>query len=134
MDSINSLLSRVRRPHNATHWSSLPQPVPLVKVVAQSVPQSSSVRFVATGITAEAERILSQLPLPLFIVAFAGFGRSGKSFTASVMRLTMGKTEDRFHSAPGNVPITHGIDMMVFENPAGEGHILFLDCEGTSIR
>ncbi|KAL2912516.1 Guanylate-binding protein 6 [Polyrhizophydium stewartii] len=132
MDSIGSLMSRVRRKVPTEPWETLPQPVPLVKVVAQPIaPGSSSIRYVATGITVEAEAILSQLPVPLYIVAFAGFGRSGKSYTATQLRAKLtGNTDHKFHSAPGNVPITHGIDMVVFQNPAGPGHIVFLDCEG----
>ena len=67
--------------------SSAPQPIPLVKVVAQPItPGSSTIRYVATGITSEAEQLLMALSGPLFIVAFAGFGRSGKSYTASCVR------------------------------------------------
>ncbi len=67
--------------------SSIPQPIPLVKVVAQPItPGSSTIRYVATGITSEAEQLLMALSGPLFIVAFAGFGRSGKSYTASCLR------------------------------------------------
>jgi hypothetical protein len=111
-------------------WKEIPQPVPLVKVVAQPIaPGSSSVRYIATSITQEAEAILSQLSAPLYIVAFAGFGRSGKSYTASLLRYSItGNQDAKFVSAPGNVPVTHGIDMMVF--PHGDGHVVFLDCEG----
>ncbi|KAI8924845.1 hypothetical protein BC831DRAFT_463415 [Entophlyctis helioformis] len=132
MDAMSNLMSRVRRKPPSAPWETLPQSVPLVKVVAQPVaPGSSSIRYVATGITAEAEAILSQLPVPLYIVAFAGFGRSGKSYTATQLRTKLtGNTDHKFHSAPGNVPITHGIDMVVFQNPRGPGHIVFLDCEG----
>jgi hypothetical protein len=87
MESINNLMNRVRKVPITDPWQEIPQPVPLVKVVAQPiVPGSSSVRYVATGITSEAEQILAQLPAPLYIVAFAGFGRSGKSYTASLLR------------------------------------------------
>ncbi|KAJ3273400.1 hypothetical protein HDV01_004276 [Terramyces sp. JEL0728] len=129
---MNSLLSRVRQTAPAEPWQSIPQPVPLLNVVAQPItPGSSSIRYVSTGITQEAEALLSQLPAPLYICAFAGFGRSGKSYTASLMRYHItGNKDYKFVSAPGNVPITHGIDMMVFENPNGPGHVVFLDCEG----
>ena len=132
MDSINNLMSRVRRTLPVEPWESYDQPIPLVKVVAQPIaPGSSSIRYVATGITTEAEAVLSQLPVPIYIVAFAGFGRSGKSFTATTMRKHLTGNEDhKFVSAPGNIPVTHGIDMMVFPNPKGDGNIVFLDCEG----
>ena len=116
------------------NWQSLPQPVPLVKVVAQPIQQgSSTVRYVATGITNEGELLLQQLEAPLYIVAFAGVGRSGKSYTATNLRKHItGNSDYRFVSAPGNVPVTHGIDMMAIKNPKGEGTIVFLDCEGGS--
>lgn len=130
MNSISSLLSRKQTPH--APLETFKQPVPLVKVVAQPIaPGSSSIRYVATGITQEAEAILTQLEIPLYIVAFAGFGRSGKSFTASNIKQHLAPDSNCiFTSAPGNVPITHGIDMMVFRNPKAPGHIIFLDCEG----
>ncbi|KAJ2991463.1 hypothetical protein HDV02_003768 [Globomyces sp. JEL0801] len=123
MDTMNSILGR-RKKIPTEPWDTLPQPIPLVNVVAQPiVPGSSTIRYVATGISTEADNLLSQLPAPLFMVAFAGFGRSGKSYTASLLRYHItGNKDHKFVSAPGNVPITHGIDMMVFENPN--------DCEG----
>ena len=127
--TFSSLLNRVRSRPPVIPWQSLDQPLPLIKFSAHSPPGSHSVRYVATGITPEAENLLSQLPVPLYIVAFAGFGRSGKSFTASKIRESI--TRDRkvvFESAPGNIPCTHGIDMMVFEHPQ-QGHVVFLDCE-----
>ncbi|KAI8823395.1 uncharacterized protein EV422DRAFT_520900 [Fimicolochytrium jonesii] len=137
LDNVSStftnLISRGRKATMpSVDWREIPQPVPLVKVVSQpSAPGSNSIKYVATGITPQAEQILSQLPVPLHIVAFTGFGRSGKSFTASKVRQHMTGNEDhKFTSAPGNVPCTHGIDMIVFENPRGPGTIVFLDCEG----
>jgi hypothetical protein len=86
MDSISNLMNR-KRTETGNQWKDIPQPVPLVKVVAQPIqPGSSTVRYIATGITIEAEQLLSQIPTPLYIVAFAGFGRSGKSYTASLIR------------------------------------------------
>ncbi|KAI8589480.1 hypothetical protein BDZ88DRAFT_418332 [Geranomyces variabilis] len=130
--TFHNLLSRTRRTPTVD-WREIPQPVNLVKVVSQSVgpPGTSAIRYVATGITPEAELMLSQLPVPIHIVAFTGFGRSGKSFTATKIRAHLTGNEDyKFASAPGNVPCTHGIDMMVFENPRGPGTVVFLDCEG----
>ena len=128
--NFTSLLNRVRRRAPVTPWKELDQPVPLIRFTAHSTPGSSSVRYVANGITTEAEQILSQLPVPIYVVAFAGFGRSGKSFTASRIRNVVTQNDNHsFASMPGNIPCTHGIDMMVFEHPK-EGHILFLDCEG----
>jgi hypothetical protein len=127
--TFSSLLNRVRSRPPPIPWQTLEQPLPLIKFSAHSPPGSNSVRYVATGITPEAENLLSQLPVPLYIVAFAGFGRSGKSFTASKIRESLtGNSNVVFESAPGNIPCTHGIDMMVFEHP-DEGHIVFLDCE-----
>lgn len=84
------LLSRLRRqPASSSNvdLNAMSQPIPLVKVVAQPItPGSSTIRYVATGITNEAETILNSLVGPLFIVAFAGFGRSGKSYTATCLR------------------------------------------------
>jgi hypothetical protein len=129
MEAFSNLMNRKRT--TDCDWKSIPQPIPLVKVVAQPIhPGSSTVRYVATGITQEAEQLLTQLPAPLYMVAFAGFGRSGKSYTASLIRKHITGNDDyMFSSAPGNCPITHGIDMMIFENPEG-GHVVFLDCEG----
>ena len=80
-------MNRVRAKPALEDWQTLSQPVPLVKVVAQPVQQgSSTVRYVATGITNEGEMLLSQLSAPLYIVAFAGVGRSGKSYTATSIR------------------------------------------------
>ena len=47
---------------------------------------NKSRRYLATGITPQAQDILKQLPLPLHIIAFAGLGRSGKSRTATEIR------------------------------------------------
>jgi hypothetical protein len=147
---VDNMLSRARlkKTPPSQPWQTLPQPVPLVNVVTESsalkqptlgssttstpqTPSSQAVRYVATGISTEAEIILSQLPAPLYIVAFAGFGRSGKSYTASKFREVLtGNADYVFVSQPGNIPCTHGIDMMVFKNPKGEGHIILLDCEG----
>ena len=85
------ILGRLRKPSPtsspAAILSTTPQPIPLVKVVAQPItPGSSTIRYVATGITSEAEELLLALSGPLYIVAFAGFGRSGKSYTASHIR------------------------------------------------
>ncbi|TPX73017.1 hypothetical protein SpCBS45565_g00104 [Spizellomyces sp. 'palustris'] len=131
--TFNSLISRARsRRPPSVDWRELDQPVPLVKVVAVPIaPGSTSIKYTATGITPEAELVLSQLPVPIHIVAFTGFGRSGKSYTATKVRAHLVGNEDhKFASAPGNVPCTHGIDMMVFENPRGPGTVVFLDCEG----
>jgi hypothetical protein len=129
MSAFQNLLNRVRRAP-VTNWETLAQPVPLVKFTAQSAPGSASVRYIATGITTEAETILSQLPVPIYVAAFAGFGRSGKSFTATRIReAIVGNQDHKFESAPGNIPCTHGIDMVVFKHPE-EGHVIFLDCEG----
>jgi hypothetical protein len=96
MESINTMWTKVRSRKEITEpWQELPQPIPLVKVVAQSVsPGSSSVRYIATGISVEAEQFLIQLPPPLYIVAFAGFGRSGKSYTASLLRYHITQNSD----------------------------------------
>jgi pantothenate kinase len=84
---MESIMSRVRTKTPAEPWQDMKQPIPLVKVVAQPIqPGSSTVRYVATGITNEAEAMLSQIQSPLFIVAFAGVGRSGKSYTATALR------------------------------------------------
>ncbi|KAJ3112410.1 hypothetical protein HDU96_004589 [Phlyctochytrium bullatum] len=130
--AFSSLLGRSRKKIPSEPWDTLPQPVPLVTVLTQPVQGSSTaVRHVASGISPEAEAILSQLAPPLHIVAFAGFGRSGKSYTATKVRAHMvGNNDHVFVSQPGNVPCTHGIDMMVFKNPKGPGYIVFLDCEG----
>lgn len=89
-----------------------------------------STKFYATGVTSEAEQILSSLPSPLTIISFAGLGRSGKSHTATLLRTKMtGNSDHIFPSQPGNVPCTHGIDMLTFPNPEG-GSFVFLDCEG----
>lgn len=90
-----NILNRVRRRPPPEPWENMPQPVPLVKVVAQPIsPGSSAIRYVAVGINPAAEAILSQLPVPLYIVAFTGFGRSGKSYTASVLRAKMTGNDD----------------------------------------
>jgi hypothetical protein len=65
MEQIASILSRSRRERPATHWKQMEQPVALVKVVAQST-NSHAVKYVATGITEQAQLILAQLPIPLF--------------------------------------------------------------------
>ncbi|KAJ1533012.1 hypothetical protein HK096_005834 [Nowakowskiella sp. JEL0078] len=132
--SFSSLLSRSRNclyAKNPLNVASS-KPVPLVKISKVSSQTFSSVRYIATGINPEAEIILARLPAPLFIVAFTGFGRTGKSFTASYIRkqLSGGSSDVEFVSAPGNVPCTHGIDMMVFPHPDGFGSMVFLDCEG----
>jgi len=101
--------------------------VPLIKFT--TVEGNGAVKYIATGITNEAEILLSQLPAPLYIIAFAGFGRSGKSFTASNIReIITGNRDHNFSSAPGNVACTHGIDMILFSHPS-KGHLIFLDCE-----
>jgi hypothetical protein len=95
---------RVTHPHTHTHTHTHTAP--------HSPPSPQ-------GITPEAEKLLKALPGPLFIVAFTGYGRSGKSFTASRIRNAIVGDGARytFASAPGNVPCTHGIDMMVFPHP-----------------
>ncbi|KAJ3287746.1 hypothetical protein HK104_008472 [Borealophlyctis nickersoniae] len=129
--AFTHLLSRGRKRNPTKPWQTLPQPVPLVKVLSERQPGTNSIRYIATGITPEAEMILNQLPVPIHIIAFTGYGRSGKSFTATKLREEItGNAEHKFVSAPGNVPCTHGIDMMVMENPRGRGAIVFLDCEG----
>ncbi|TPX51739.1 hypothetical protein SeMB42_g00870 [Synchytrium endobioticum] len=111
-------------------WETLPQPVPLVKINAQPTP--TGIKYVATGITSEAEQILIQLEGPLYVAAFIGFGRSGKSFTATKLRSALtGDNNFQFMSRSGNVPCTHGIDLMVFPHPTKPGQIIFLDCEGS---
>ncbi|KAH9270645.1 hypothetical protein BASA83_007253 [Batrachochytrium salamandrivorans] len=150
MDSISSLMSRVRKAACLEKsWELYSQPVPLIQLAALPAtdkPISSgstsctantttsplSRRYVATGITAEAAAILQQLPMPLYIVAFAGLGRSGKSRSATELRAKLtGNHNHKLHSAAGNIPITHGIDMLVFKAPGSRpGHIVFLDCEG----
>ncbi|KAJ3196732.1 hypothetical protein HK101_007964 [Irineochytrium annulatum] len=130
-NTFSSLLGRSRKRPPSAPWTELAQPVPLVTVKQQPVANSSAIRYVATGISPEAEAILSQLPPPLHIIAFSGFGRSGKSYTASKLRAHLaGNNDHSFQSQPGNIPCTHGIDMIVFKNERGPGHILFLDCEG----
>ncbi|KAJ3417561.1 hypothetical protein HDV05_000018 [Chytridiales sp. JEL 0842] len=131
VSSIASILGRSKRKPPSAPWQTLPQPVPLVSIVSQGTPGQNSIKYVATGISPEAEAILSQLTGPLHIVAFSGFGRSGKSYTATKIRSKLaGNNDFTFVSQPGNVPCTHGIDMMVFENPKGPGFVIFLDCEG----
>lgn len=125
--SISNLLNSIRIRPNLPHWTTLEQPVPLIKFT--TVDGNGSVKYIATGITNEAEILLSQLPAPIYIIAFAGFGRSGKSFTASNIReIITGNRDNNFSSAPGNVPCTHGIDMILFKHP-DKGHLIFLDCE-----
>ncbi|KAI8825728.1 uncharacterized protein EV422DRAFT_513985 [Fimicolochytrium jonesii] len=131
--TFSNLMARTRKATSpSVDWRLLPQPVPLVKVISQPIaPGSNSIKYVATGITPQAEQILTQLEMPIHVVAFTGFGRSGKSFTASKIRSHLtGNDDHKFISAPGNVPCTHGIDMLVFDNPRGPGTIVFLDCEG----
>ncbi|KAJ3006288.1 hypothetical protein HKX48_000201 [Thoreauomyces humboldtii] len=129
--TFNNLLSRTRRAP-LVDWREIPQPVQLVNITSKPIaPGSTAIKYVATGITPQAEQILSQLPVPIHMVAFTGFGRSGKSFTATKIRTHLTGNEDhKFSSAPGNIPCTHGIDMMVFDNPRGPGTVVFLDCEG----
>ncbi|TPX32424.1 hypothetical protein SmJEL517_g04469 [Synchytrium microbalum] len=111
-------------------WQTLCQPVPLVRVNAQ--PTQNGVKYIATGLTSEAESILIQLEGPLYVAAFIGFGRSGKSMTATKLKAALtGDTSVQFTSRPGNVPCTHGVDMMVFQHPTKAGQIIFLDCEGS---
>ncbi|KAK5669722.1 hypothetical protein QVD99_004108 [Batrachochytrium dendrobatidis] len=141
MESIASLMQRVRKStYFDTNWELLAQPVPLIQMklllpVANKNPNhhgNKSRRYLATGITPQAQDILKQLPLPLHIIAFAGLGRSGKSRTATEIRAKLtGNHNHKFHAAPGNVPVTHGIDMLVFKaSNLLDGHIIFLDCEG----
>ncbi|KAJ3094483.1 hypothetical protein HDU96_001660 [Phlyctochytrium bullatum] len=131
--TFSSFLSRPKKRPPSIPWEQIPQPVPLVTVKSEPVPNSTAVRYIATGISPDAETILSQLPAPLYIIAFVGHGRSGKSYTATKVRSYMaGNTDHAFLSQAGNVPCTHGIDMMVFKNPRGEGHFIFLDCEGSA--
>jgi len=131
--SLAKLIARTSIP-----WTEMVQPVPLATVEG-IIQDNGSIRYICTGITKEATAILSQLPAPLHIVAFTGFGRTGKSHTASMMRQYFGKDEElvegepaSFTSSPGNTPCTHGIDLMVFPHPdpAKGGNIVFLDCEG----
>ncbi|KAI8838377.1 hypothetical protein BC829DRAFT_447462 [Chytridium lagenaria] len=111
--AFNSLLGRNKRSPPKTPWHTIPQPVPLVTVKSVPIANTKSVRYVATSISPEASTILSQLPAPLYIIAFVGLGRTGKSYTATRIRRSMTGTKDHgFTSQPGNVPCTHGIDMM----------------------
>lgn len=131
---FTNLVGKARRRPPSAPWYTLPQPVPLVKIASQTSTHSdgcSNTRYIANGITPEAQNILSQLPAPLYIVAFTGFGRSGKSYTASKLREHLtGDNKHQFADAPGNVTCTHGIDMMVFKHTTKDGHFVFLDCEG----
>ncbi len=90
----------------------------------------SSTVYSALGITAQAESALQTLKAPLYIVAFTGQGRSGKSYTASALCKSLSQKAVAFPSAPGNTPVTHGIDLMCIPHPHKEGTILILDCEG----
>ncbi|KAJ3380992.1 hypothetical protein HDU92_005656 [Lobulomyces angularis] len=160
--NFTSFLARHSQP-----WEEIQQPVQLVKISSETVLNSDgqqSTRHIATGITQEANNLLSQLPAPLYVVAFTGFGRTGKSFTASKLKEHLIQLENeqkkleeleesvvidlknvntsnsvvkinptetvKFNSAPGNVPCTNGIDMMVFKHPTKPGHIILFDCEG----
>ncbi|KAJ3328754.1 hypothetical protein HDU76_009342 [Blyttiomyces sp. JEL0837] len=129
--AFNNMMGRKRKPPSVP-WETIAQPVPLISMKTVQVPNSNAIKYVATGISPDAEIILSQLPAPLHIIAFTGFGRSGKSYTATKVRSHIAGNDDhKFQSQPGNVPCTHGIDMMVFKNPGVHGgHLVFLDCEG----
>ncbi|KAJ3357142.1 hypothetical protein HDU83_008649 [Entophlyctis luteolus] len=118
--------------------------VPLIHVKSEPTSSSNSNRYVPLGVTPEAAALLTSLPAPLSVVVFAGFGRSGKSKTASSIARILADwhkdksglsapASDAFASRPGNTPCTHGIDMAVVRHPdASKGHILLLDCEGAA--
>ena len=105
---MNNLLNRVIRLKPQTPWEVMDQPIPLIKVVPQPVaPGSSSIRYVATGITKEAETVLAQLSIPIYIVAFSGFGRSGKSYTATTLRAKIAGNNDHKVKLISNHFIAH---------------------------
>lgn len=86
--SQKSLASLIAR--NSIEWHLIPQPVPLVNV--QAVPTGDnvgSIRHICTGITRDASTILSQLPAPLHIVAFTGFGRTGLSLFSGLTPVSL---------------------------------------------
>ncbi|KAI8829985.1 hypothetical protein BJ741DRAFT_621342 [Chytriomyces cf. hyalinus JEL632] len=107
--------------------------VPLIAIqTVKGASDSDSTKYVPLGVTPQAASILSGLPGPVSIAVFAGFGRSGKSLTASRLAKHLGVDQALFASKPGNIPCTHGIDMAVVKHPRGRGHILLLDCEGAA--
>ncbi len=81
-------------------------------------------------ISLHAARILSSLNPPLYIVAFTGQARAGKSSSASQLSKHFTSSLNNFKSAQGNYPCSKGIDMLVFNHPSNIGHFIFLDCEG----
>ncbi|KAJ3054632.1 hypothetical protein HK097_001240 [Rhizophlyctis rosea] len=77
-----------------------------------------------------AAEFLNSLNPPIYITAFTGSGRSGKSFLASTfIKETGGLEKDPFISGTGTNGITHGIDVSFIPYPYGPGTILVLDCE-----
>ncbi|KAJ3074658.1 hypothetical protein HDU98_010654 [Podochytrium sp. JEL0797] len=112
--------------------------VSLVEIA--STTSQGATRHVALGVSLEARAVLAALPAPLSVAVFAGFGRSGKSRSASRLAAflehwdaTTPKDALLFASKPGNTPCTHGIDLAVVKHPdPNKGHILLLDCEGAS--
>ncbi|KAJ3354839.1 hypothetical protein HDU83_004512 [Entophlyctis luteolus] len=142
-------------PHASASGSASPragyfsgvQCAPLIQVKSEPTSSSNtSNRYVPLGVTPEAAALLTALPAPLSVVVFAGFGRSGKSKTASAIARVLAEWHldnsglsdprrrgDPFASRPGNTPCTHGIDMAIVRHPdASKGHILLLDCEGAA--
>ncbi|KAJ3235799.1 hypothetical protein HDU81_000155 [Chytriomyces hyalinus] len=132
-----SMLASLLFPKTDTNESRAPAPtptvVPLISIqTVKGASDADSTRYVPMGVTPEAARILSALSGPVSIAVFAGFGRSGKSLTASRLARHLGVDSALFTSKPGNIPCTHGIDMAVVKHPHGRGHILLLDCEGAA--
>jgi hypothetical protein len=73
METVGTILGRSRRAKTHRNWKTIPQPyfiltssVPLVRLDPHQAANSDNVNYLVTGITAEAEEILSQLPIPLY--------------------------------------------------------------------
>lgn len=137
MDELKGVSRKISTIFKNARTKTLIPTLPIPLLTFTPVKTGKNTVYITNGITPSAEETLRGLSGPIHILAFCGFGRSGKSFTASkvahsLLLLAGIETieEYTFASKPGNVPCTHGIDMMVIPFPERQGCIIILDCEG----
>ena len=105
----------------------MPQPLP----AAAKLVHFPSGRFT---IAEQGKKLITSIIGKIFVIAFLGSSRSGKSYLASaVARIASGGEpaagDDTFHHAPTMEPVTEGVDAAVVPLPGGS-KLLLLDLEG----
>jgi hypothetical protein len=116
MNMISTMLTR-KRPQ---------QPVPMLRIKSEQ--QGRNTANCVIELTKEAAAILGQLQAPIYIAAFCGAARAGKSKIATQIAQKISQQSSAFAHGAGNIPVTSGIDMQVIG--CLKGNLVILDCEG----